>query len=339
VGAVKLLGQSLQQGYNLIITNGDAAGELLRKAFTGTEVLPWRDVLHDGPVPITDTFEDLSELRADFLAERNWGDPDILRENFQARDRGLAHHKVFESVTLWFEHDLYDQLQLIQILDWFHGHPGRGEGLQLVQADDFLGAQIEESIKTFTDMGKPVSEAQLTLASVAWSAFRKPNPTDWAALLNQDLSSFPCLEQSVCRMLQELPGVTSGLARTQHQILSAINGGVSEPRKLFGAVEKMEEAAFMGDWSFWVWLDELASGSGALIESLAGRFSPEMNEDEFKAYVESPLQLTALGLQVLGGGADYTDAAHLDRWMGGTQITNDNLWRWDDQKKELVAPT
>lgn len=337
-GAVKLLGQSLQQGYDLIITNGDAAGEILRKAFTGTEILPWRDVLHDGPVPITDTFEDLSELRADFLAERNWGDPDILRENFQARDRGLAHHEVFENVTLWFEHDLYDQLQLIQILDWFHGHLGRGEWLQLVQADDFLGTQNEESIKTFTDMSKPVSEDQLTLASVAWSAFRRPNPTDWAALLNQDLSSFPYLEQSVCRMLQELPCVTSGLARTQHQILSAINGGVTEPRKLFGAVEKMEEAAFMGDWSFWVWMDELASGSGALIESPAGRFSPEMNEDEFKAYVESPLQLTALGLQVLGGGVDYTDAAQVDRWMGGTHIKNDNLWRWDDQKKELVAP-
>jgi hypothetical protein len=35
---------------DLIITNGDAAGELLRRATPGTEVLPWRDVLHEGPV-------------------------------------------------------------------------------------------------------------------------------------------------------------------------------------------------------------------------------------------------------------------------------------------------
>ena len=90
------MGQSLQPGYRLIVTNGDAAGELLRKAFTSTEVLPWRDVLHDGPVPVTDTFEELSELRADFLAERGWGDPDALRENFQARDRGLAHFQAFQ---------------------------------------------------------------------------------------------------------------------------------------------------------------------------------------------------------------------------------------------------
>ena len=67
---VEVLGP--KPGYNLIITNGDAAGEVLRKAFTGTEVLPWRDVLHEGPVPLTDTFEELSELRADFLAARYW---------------------------------------------------------------------------------------------------------------------------------------------------------------------------------------------------------------------------------------------------------------------------
>jgi len=337
-GAAEPMGQSLQPGYSLIITNGDSAGELLRKAFANTEVLPWRDVLHDGPVPITDTFEELSEVRADYLAERGWGDPDDLRENFRARDRGIAHFQAFEEVTLWFEHDLYDQLQLIQILDWFHGTPGNGAALQLVQADDFLGAQTPEKITTFIDKKKAVSPEQFALAGKAWAAFRQPTPEAWAALLTQDLSPLPYLEQAVRRMLQELPGVTSGLARTQHQILHAINEGVVEPRLLFGAVEKMEEAAFMGDWSFWVWLDGMAKSPAALIENFEGAFAPDMSEDEFKAYVSSKLRLTALGLQILAGGADYADTARIDRWVGGTHLTNDALWRWDDQETALVAP-
>ena len=69
-----------------------------------------------------------------------------MRENFRARDRGLAHFESFETITLWFEHDLYDQLQLIQILDWFFGTPGRGAGLQLVQSDDFFGTQSVEQL-------------------------------------------------------------------------------------------------------------------------------------------------------------------------------------------------
>ena len=332
------MGQSLQPGYNLIITNGDAAGELLRKAFTETEVLPWRDVLHDGPVPLTDSLEDLSELRANYLAERGWGDPDTLMENFRARDRGLAHHEAFETVTLWFEHDLYDQLQLLQILDWFRQNPPGAGGLYLVQADDFLGTQSVERLAGLAGRRKPVSDAQLQLSGVAWQAFCQATPESWAGLLSGNLSALPYLEQAVRRMLQELPAAQLGLARTQYQILMAINEGVDTPRMLFAAVERMEEAAFMGDWSFWGWLDGLASDPGALIERFNGPFSPDMTQDEFMAYVSSPLRLTALGLKVLGGGAYYTDTARIDRWMGGTHVTNENLWRWDDQRSTLLRP-
>ena len=48
---------------DLVITNGDAAGELLRRSLPGTEVLPWRDVLHEGPVPLTTTAEELTVVR------------------------------------------------------------------------------------------------------------------------------------------------------------------------------------------------------------------------------------------------------------------------------------
>jgi len=333
------MGQSLQPGYHLFITNGDAAGELLRKGFTETEVLPWRDVLHDGPVPLTDTIEELSEARADFLAERDWGDPDVLRENFAARDRGLAHHETFESVTLWFEHDLYDQLQLLQILAWFHDNPREGKDLSLVQSDDFLGTQSPEKLVALAPAAKKVSADQLTLAATAWNAFRQPTPEVWAGLLSQDTSALPYLGNAVRRMLQELPDANTGLARTQHQILVAINDGVQSPRRLFGAVEKMEEAAFMGDWSFWTWLEGLAGGDAALIEPLASRFAPDMSHEEFAAYVDSELRLTPLGFQVLGGAVDYCSVGQIDRWMGGTHVTNDTLWRWDDRESALVAPS
>ena len=332
------MGQSLQPGYDLIITNGDSAGEILRKAYMGTEVLPWRDVLHEGPVPLTGSHEELSEMRAEFLGGRNWADRAALLENFKARDRGLAHHETFQTVTLWFEHDLYDQLQLIQILDWFAANP-RGDGaLWLVQAMDFLGPQSPETITKFAENKMRASAAQLKLARGAWSAFRQPTPEAWAHLLSEDISALPCLEQAVRRMLQELPAAGSGLSRTQHQILMAINEGISEPRRLFGASQQLEEAAFMGDWSFWGWLDDLASGTGRLIEGSDARFSPSLSEEEFKAYVATPLRLNKLGLRVLGGSADYTNEAAVDRWVGGTHLTNDNLWRWDDESGKLVAP-
>jgi len=81
----------------------------------GVEVLPW---LHEGPAPVTHSLAELTDIRANYLA-RDGGDLDQTRTILQARDRGLARSTSFDRIVLWFEHDLYGQLQLLQVLDWF----------------------------------------------------------------------------------------------------------------------------------------------------------------------------------------------------------------------------
>jgi hypothetical protein len=59
----------------------------------------------------------LRETRARFLAESGWGDAGGLRAAFEERDETLAAAlRDRRPVVLWFEHDLYDQLQLLQVL-------------------------------------------------------------------------------------------------------------------------------------------------------------------------------------------------------------------------------
>src|SRR3954471_9217319 len=107
----KPLGRSL-----LHVTNGDSAGDTLRQTSLGGEVLVWRDVLHEGPVPDVPRAE-LLRLRATFLAECGWGRRDDLESSLAERDaRFLDALRRGEQVVLWFEHDLYDQLQLLDAL-------------------------------------------------------------------------------------------------------------------------------------------------------------------------------------------------------------------------------
>jgi hypothetical protein len=40
-----------------------------------------------------------------------------LEVSFERRDEAITRFRDHEEVVLWFEHDLFDQLQLIQILD------------------------------------------------------------------------------------------------------------------------------------------------------------------------------------------------------------------------------
>ena len=324
----------------LIITNGDSAANLLKEAGIGDSVLPWRDILHEGPVPLVESLEELSDHRAGFIA-RHYAAPgsDRVRAGFAERDAALADNAAFDLVTLWFEHDLYDQLQLLQILDWFASHPRSDGTLRLVQADDYLGTQTPNTIGRFAGMQVPVDEPMLMLAVRAWRAFRREIPRAWAELLNDDLGCLPFLRASIVRMLEELPDLRNGLSRTARHSVQLLGSEAQAPGLLFQKYGACEEAQFHGDWSFFTVLDSLIDAPAPLIEGRAcAAFHPSMSEPERQAYFKSELALTAFGHSVLAGDADHAVHNPPDYWIGGIHVTPANLWRWDPEKRELQAP-
>jgi len=322
---------------DLVITNGDVAGELLRNTLQGAEVLPWRDVLYEGPVPLTGTLEDLTKLRVEHLAASGGGERAAIEFELTARDRGLATSPNFDRVMLWFEHDLYDQLQLLQVLDWFAANPRDPGSLVLVQTEDFIGRQAPEVIGSLAGTEEALIPEQLDLARHAWTAFRQMTPETWAALLGEDLTGLRFLRPSVLRMLEELPGV-DGLSRTEREILKAVQAGPAMAVAVFMAVQNQEDAQFMGDWSFWRLLDQLALAEEPLIEGLnAAPFRHDVPEFA-EPYLKSTPRLTALGQEVLDGGGDWAAHFGVDRWWGGTHLTRDSVWRWNGAEERLVAP-
>ena len=55
-------------------------------------------------------------------------------------------------------------------------------------------------------------------------------------------------------------------------------------------------------------------------------------------YKQSQLSLTALGKAVLARSGDFSRHNPVHRWWGGTELTNDRLWRWDPDNRVLIAP-
>src|SRR5262249_57910472 len=74
----------------------------------------WRDARQEGRVPAVGA-EALRQVRAAFLVGAHVDDRAEGSDMFAERDRILAANRDCEYV-LWFEADLYDQLQIIQIL-------------------------------------------------------------------------------------------------------------------------------------------------------------------------------------------------------------------------------
>ena len=206
-----------------------------------------------------------------------------------------------------------------------------------MQAPDFLGQQTPESLLEFKQLERPVAPDQLTLAGDAWRAFRSATPELWHPLLQRDLSALPYLHAAVTRMLEELPGL-DGLSGSERQILAALEAGATTPPALFLATQREEDAAFMGDWSFWGLLDRLALAKAPLIVGLADApFTPD-GRGVAEPYFRSELPLTPLGLKVLAGRDDFARHAAIDRWWGGTHLTAETLWRWDALSGNLIPP-
>lgn len=321
----------------LIITNGDEAADVMGKAGFEADIVPWRDVLHEGPVPETDSLENLSKRRAAFLAAAfNMPLREVV-DGMAQRDRTLRDLDRYDRVTLWFEHDLYDQLQLLQLLDFFH-HEAGSACLHLVQADDYLGRQTPDELKCFAMLRATVSAQQKKLAADLFKAFRQSTPVDLASFLQRDLSPLPHMKAALRRLFAELPDSRDGLSRTQRQALMLIESEKLPPKKLFGAVQATEDAMFMGDWSFWRCVEELACNTSPLISGLPARFCMAQSDEERQRYLDCGLVLTDRGRAVLAGETDHTAINSIDRWLGGTHLADGAIWRWNRQDDALKAP-
>jgi hypothetical protein len=210
----------------LHITNGDCAVAVLSQVVQGT-ILPWRDVLHEGPVRAGLPLEELSRERAGFIAQAGWGALSEVERQFQERDRAFREAGRHDEIVLWFEHDLYDQLQLIQVLDGLSDL--RGPPISLVCEAEYLGRMAPERAAELFALRGPVLRKHLQDAQAAWRAFRSPDPFAIEAV---KAPSLPFLGAALRRHLEEFPWTTDGLSRTERQILQG---------------DTREEPAFMGD--------------------------------------------------------------------------------------------
>lgn len=303
----------------LHITNGDSVLYSWKKAgLLGTHVA-WKDVLHEGPVISGATLEEQSRIRGDYLASRGYGNAIKIHRDFEKRDTLLRRAAEFDEIVLWFEHDLYDQLQMLQVLAALQ-ESGIGAGsVQLIQSDQYLGLLSAEELMALYPKRRFITTAIADGAARAWSAFTASDPGKLAQAASEQYVGLPFLRDALRRMCEEYPASDSGLSRTQKHLVEACAQGARRKEDLFRRSQAQEEASFMGDASCYAAIEDLAAEPAPLLSAL-----------------EHGYELTVLGRRVLAGDADWLERAPIDRWIGGVHLTNENAWRWDERAQRFV---
>ncbi len=322
----------------LNITNGDSAAGTLSEAGVEGKIIPWRDVLHEGPVDSSLSLEELSKQRARFITERRWDDFAHVSGDFAERDRMIQHLDYFDEIVLWFEDDLYDQLQLIQLLDFFGRGAARGKKLSLIVVDGYIPPLSAEKLKELEAARQRATAEQLDLARRAWKAFGSDDPSAISRLLDESTSALPHLAGALTRHLEEFPAVGTGLSRSEREALTAIDQGHATPIAAFLEVAKKQESVFLGDVVFYSYLERLSGNrKSALVTWKNGSPVVAPSSKTSRDFVNGELKLTTLGYKVLGGDIDWQSVNTQTRWLGGVEIRPGGKgWRWDPEERALV---
>jgi hypothetical protein len=339
----------------LHVTNGSVFLSRLHDLGVPGAIIPWDDVLHEGPVPAGLSPGELRRCRAGFLAI-DWGDVADIERGLASRDQAVVDAAAGDEIVLWFEHDLYDQLHVLQVLDLLHGLQAAGRlaaRVTAILADDYLAAQPDDLLSQWFASRVVVSEAQFGAAAAAWEAFRAPAPLALQGF--QHPGAWPTLAPALRRHLQQFPAVTTGLSRTERQTLAAAVAGPRPLRELFRASNhECEDAVFMGDAGWWSHVRPMLTVAHPLLEASADRPDDWHHEDWWRADEGAPtLRLTDTGARVLAGAADHVRLNGIDRWLGGVHLVAEptsgtrspiagatpaaptTMWRWNEERGSI----
>jgi hypothetical protein len=317
----------------LHVTNGECAADRIARAGFGGEILPWRDVLHEGPVPPDLDDAGLRARRAEFLGGAEPAAVESVLRDLEERDARLAVPSRDE-IVLWFEPDLYDQLQLLQILDRLSRDDLAETRVTAVASIERMGDLQEQEARELHLARTALPAGALELAAHAWQRFRDPDPTRLEGLAARPHPELPHLQGAVRRHLEELPGLRDGLSRSERQALEALESGPLPAREAFVAGHHAREGfVFLGDLVFYSYLDRLASGNSPLVSV----HRPGSRERAIPADADVVAELTNDGRRILDGELDWIDLGGSDRWLGGVHLAGSAApWRWDADDRRVI---
>jgi hypothetical protein len=316
----------------LHVANGTSVTSTITAAgIPGTRSI-WADPLYEGPVPhVAD--DELVEIRSRYLSGEYPGNIDPVNDLKQWR-AVIAAHDAYDELVMWFEHDLFDQLNLIQLLDWIRPRMPAGKIVSLICIGSFparasfkgLGELSADELASLLPTRRPVTMGEYDLAARAWTAFRDPSPQPLDDLRRTDTGALPFLAAAIERLLQEFPWTRDGLSRSERRLLQLAEQGPVALQSVFPRMQDGERAYYMTDLS-------LASLAVALSRTAPPLLTVDGVQPDSLA---GSISIADAGRDVLAARRDRVSCG-LDRWLGGVRLqSRGDTWRWDDDRSRMV---
>lgn len=210
----------------LHITNGDAFTERLGSLKLKGDVITWREMLCEGKTLTNVGSENFWKTRFEFLnknykVSKSWFIEKTLKEY-----RSLCNHKQQDQIVLWFEYDLFCQVNMLAVLSWLKSHRKFAE-ISLVcsgNEDDTdklygLNELSDEQLLTLFENRTILSQDDIEYADYVWQLYCSDNPIRLENLTDFKNYQFDYLGEAITSHLHRFPSIKNGLNEMENTIL------------------------------------------------------------------------------------------------------------------------
>ena len=286
----------------LHITNGDSTTSVLQNLKLSGKIITWREMLCEGKTLRDVGSESFWKSRFDFFSKKY----QITKEQFISRTvrefKNLCQQKIQEEIVLWFEYDLFCQINMIAVISWIKKHR-KGVRITLVcsgkedDTDKMYGlSELPDSrLLELFEKRTILTNDDIEYADYLWQLYCAESPMQLQHI--PDSPTFPYLKDAIKAHLLRFPTIRNGLNVIENKILEEVATHEFENHhKLVTQLLKDQDIYGFGDLQYY-----------KKIEELQGLFKGS-----------APIELNDLGYDILQKKQNYYPTIkNDDSYLGG----------------------
>jgi hypothetical protein len=238
------------------ILNGDT---LAQKFNLDGKIIVCRECLIDGPVKAED-LDNFWNMRATYLSGSHKDNQQFYINKVKSELQTLLNLPENDSVNLWFEHDLFCQVNMWFVTHLLLKNPPRKifRVMPLPQPNVWRGFGMIDTngISSCFEQRVLLSAQELQLAATLWKAFKDNDFRSLLELSKQTPRSFPYLKEICEAHIERFKENNSG--RPQSRLKQILKSGKTDFPSIFQEFNKTEGIYGFGDLQVQAMLESLA---------------------------------------------------------------------------------
>ncbi|WP_295119933.1 DUF1835 domain-containing protein [uncultured Chitinophaga sp.] len=308
----------------LHVLNGDATLEVFRKSGIPGDILVCREMMCEGKAPVAANISAFFAERSAHLHEQYGIDPRNYEESIKQELLKLQQAGEYDEVVLWFEFDVFCQINLLFILWLLRQLEVKLPVVSLVSINHHpevpnfkgFGVLLPHHYPPLFEQRVVLKEEDWQLALDAWDVYTGGDPEKMNNIRYRPAGNLPYLAEALQAQLQRLPFTGDGLNAIQRFFLQHLQLGCAPWYNLYNRFWNELKIYGFGDFQ----LDMITQRM---------RDAGVMEGSE-------QFCITALGKEILNNEENYMDyAPRTNHWVGGCPLHN-TPWRWDPAQDKPV---